>query len=95
MEKVYKKHLADSPLAHSSDEFRQSIPVARAITIYHATELHEMIQQKEMLSCTVIMSDYAAMLIGNGRQRDSLLQVVEQHQQLSYLPIMSTMKSLL
>ena len=39
MEKVYKKHLASN-----SDEFSRGIPVARAITIDHATELHDMIR---------------------------------------------------
>ena len=40
-------------------------------------------------------SDYAAILIDNGKRRESLPQVVEQHQQPSYLPITSTIKSLL
>ena len=31
-------------------------------------------------------SDYAAILIDNGKQRESLLQVVEQHQQPSFIP---------
>ena len=37
-------------------------------------------------------SDYSAILINNSQQRESLLQVVEQHQQPPYLPIMSTIK---
>ena len=35
-------------------------------------------------------SGYAAVLIDNDKQRESLLQAVEQHQQPSYLPIMPT-----
>ena len=38
MEKVCRKHLAGG-----SDEFRRGIPVARAITIDHATELNDVI----------------------------------------------------
>ena len=44
MEKVYKKHLAPR-----SDEFSRAIPVARAITIDHATELHDMIRPESWL----------------------------------------------
>ena len=44
MEKVYKKHLAPC-----SDEFSREIPVARAITIDHATELHDTIQPESWL----------------------------------------------
>ena len=40
-------------------------------------------------------SDYAAILTDSGKQHESLPQVVEQHQQPSYLPITSTIKSLL
>ena len=40
-------------------------------------------------------SDYAAILINNGKQRESLPQVVEQHQLPSHFPITSTIKSLL
>ena len=40
-------------------------------------------------------SDYAAILIDNGKQRESLPQVVKEHQQPSYLTITSTIKSLL
>ena len=36
MEKVYKKRLAPR-----SDKFSRGIPVARAVTIDHATELHD------------------------------------------------------
>ena len=42
-----------------------------------------------------LLSDYAAILIDNDKHRESLLQAVEQHQQPSYLPIMSTIQSLL
>ena len=40
-------------------------------------------------------SDYSAALIDNGKQRESLLQVVEKHQQSLYLPITSSINSLL
>ena len=39
-------------------------------------------------------SDYPAILIDNGKQCESLPQVVEQHQPPSHLPITSTIKSL-
>ena len=39
MKKVYKKHLAAC-----SDDFHRGISVARAITIDHATEIHDMIR---------------------------------------------------
>ena len=44
MKKVYKKHLA-----LCSDEFSQSIPVTRALTIDHATELYDMIRPESWL----------------------------------------------
>ena len=40
-------------------------------------------------------SDYAAILIDKDKYLESLLQAAEQHQQPSYFPIMSTIKSLL
>ena len=40
-------------------------------------------------------SDYAAVLIDNGKQCESLPQVVKQHQPPSLLRITSTIKSLL
>ena len=44
-EKVYQKHLASR-----SDEFRRGIPgCSRAITIDHATELHDMIRLESWL----------------------------------------------
>ena len=44
MEKAYKKHLVPR-----SDEFSRGIPVAWAITIDHATELHDMIRPESWL----------------------------------------------
>ena len=44
MKKVYEKQLAPR-----SDEFSRGIPVARAITIDHATELHDMIRPESWL----------------------------------------------
>ena len=44
IEKVYKKHLAAR-----LNEFRGGLLVARAITIDHATELHDMIRPESWL----------------------------------------------
>ena len=44
MEKIYKKHLAPR-----SDEFSQGIPDARAITIDHGTEFHDIIRPESWL----------------------------------------------
>ena len=44
IKKVYKKHLAPR-----LDEFSRGIPVARATTIDHATELHDMIRPESWL----------------------------------------------
>ena len=52
--KVYKKHLA--PL---SDEFSRGIPVARAITIDHATELHDMIRPESWLLFRLLNVNYS------------------------------------
>ena len=50
MEKVYKNHLAAR-----SDEFCRDIPVARSITIDHATELHDMIRPESWLLFSSLM----------------------------------------
>ena len=44
IEKVYEKYLAPR-----SDKFSRDIPVARAITIDHATALHDMIRPESWL----------------------------------------------
>ena len=50
MEKVYKNHLAAR-----SGEFCRGIPVARSITIDHATELHDMIRPESWLLFNCLM----------------------------------------
>ena len=54
MEKVYKKHLAPC-----SDEFNRGIPVARATTIDHATELHDMIRSESWLLFQLLNVNYS------------------------------------
>ena len=54
MEKIYKKHLAPR-----SDEFRRGIPVARAIAIDHATELHDMIRPESWLLFQLLNVNYS------------------------------------
>ena len=54
MEKVYKKHLAPR-----SDEFSRGIPVARAIAIDHATELHDIIRPESCLLFQMLNVNYS------------------------------------
>ena len=53
-EKVCKKHLAAG-----SDEFRRGIPVARIITIDHATELDDMIRPESWLLFQLLNVNYS------------------------------------
>ena len=53
-EKVYEKHLASR-----SDEFSRGILVARAITIEHATELHDMIRHESWLLFQLLNVNYS------------------------------------
>ena len=75
MDKVCRKHLAAR-----LDEFRLGIPVARAITIDHATELHDMIRSESWLLLQPLNANYS--WLGSPSLRGMLLNLTELHKTL-------------